>query len=238
MKQIIILRIRQFLFAAASLCLSGWTIADTYTYDSLNRLTAVVYSNGGGQTYSYDAAGNMLSVVSVAPMVTLALVAVQSRKMHGSTNTFDLAIDTSQPFSGLVTVEPRTIGSGHTIVFQFDGPVSAPGAVSVTPVGTATASYLGTEVLVTLTSVPDNQRVTITLANVNGSVNPVPVSMGFLVGDVNNSRSVSSSDISSVKARSGQPTTTLNFRFDLNATGSINAADISAAKARSNLVLP
>ena len=62
--------------------------------------------------------------------------------------------------------------------------------------------------------------------------------MGFLVGDVNNTRSVNSSDISAVKARSGQTTSALNFMFDVNASGAINSSDISAVKARSGLVLP
>ena len=62
--------------------------------------------------------------------------------------------------------------------------------------------------------------------------------VGFLVGDVNASRSVNATDISGVKARSGQITDSGNFRFDLNASGGINATDISAAKARAGLVMP
>lgn len=65
--------VKQLLFAMASLCLSGWVCADTHTYDSLNRLTSVVYTNGGGQTFTYDAAGNILSVVSTAPIITFVL---------------------------------------------------------------------------------------------------------------------------------------------------------------------
>ena len=209
-----------------------------YLFDTLNRLTSVTYDSGQKITYAYDAAGNRLSMNTTAPTAQLALVGVQSRKVHGSAGTFDLAIDTMQLINGSVTVEPRTIGGGHTIVFQFDGAVSTPGSVSITPVGTATVSNLGNEVLVTLTGVSDNQRVTVTLTNVNGSANPGPVSMGFLVGDVNNTRSVNSSDISGVKARSGQPTTTLNFKFDINASGAVNSSDISAVKARSGSVLP
>ena len=73
--------------------------------------------------------------------------------------------------------------------------------------------------------------------NVNGST-PAQVSLGFLVGDVNNSYSVNSSDISGVKARFNQVTTSTNFKFDLNASGSINSSDISVVKARSGLKLP
>lgn len=44
--------------------LSAAAVADTYTYDNLNRLTAVTFANGSGQTYSYDAGGNLLSIRS------------------------------------------------------------------------------------------------------------------------------------------------------------------------------
>ena len=63
-------------------------------------------------------------------------------------------------------------------------------------------------------------------------------SLGFLVGDVNNSRSVTATDILQVKGRSGQVTDATNFKFDLNASGSITASDILAVKGRSGLVLP
>ena len=36
----------------------------TYTYDNLGRVTKVTYSNGKSVTYSYDAAGNRVTVVS------------------------------------------------------------------------------------------------------------------------------------------------------------------------------
>ena len=166
------------------------------------------------------------------------MTTVQSRKTHGAAGIFDLAIDTTQAINDPVTVEPRTIGSGHTIAFKFSGPVTSAGTASVIPVGTATTTFSGNEVLVALTNVPDSRRVTITLGGVNGSISPPAVSLGFLVGDVNNTRSVNSSDISSVKARSGQSATALNYQFDINATGAINSSDISAVKARSGLVLP
>ncbi|MEO8384927.1 MAG: dockerin type I domain-containing protein [Betaproteobacteria bacterium] len=169
----------------------------------------------------------------------LSLTGVQSRKSHGSSPlTFDLPIDTNVTITGAVTVEPRVIGNGHIIAFQFSGSVNIAGAASITPVGSASTSVAGSEVLVTLTNVPDNQRVTISLGNINGTLQVPPVSLGFRVGDVNNSRSVNSSDISAVKARSGLLTDATNFRFDVNASGAINASDISAVKARSGLVLP
>ena len=64
------------------------------------------------------------------------------------------------------------------------------------------------------------------------------VSMGFLIGDVNSSGSVNSSDITAVKARSGQVTDATNFRFDLDASGAVGSSDISMVKARSGWMLP
>ena len=85
--------------------------------------------------------------------------------------------------------------------------------------------------------IKDLTRLTIRVNDVNGKLD-VAASMGFLFGDANNSRSVNSSDISGVKAKSGQSANLLNFRFDVNASGAINSSDISAVKARSGLVLP
>ena len=39
---------------------------------------------------------------------------------------FDLPLDAAQPIGGAITVEPRTIGTGHRIVFQFSAPPAAP----------------------------------------------------------------------------------------------------------------
>ena len=73
----------------------------------------------------------------------------------------------------------------------------------------------GKEMVVTLTGVPDNQRVTVSLTDVNGAGVNADASMGFLVGDVNSSRTVNAGDILGVKARQGQPIDSTNFRFDL-----------------------
>jgi Divergent InlB B-repeat domain/Dockerin type I domain len=171
-----------------------------------------------------------------------SLVGVQSRKTHTGAGTFDLPVNTSQGVGGSVTVDPRAIGPGHIVVFQFDVPVSSLASAAAldsigAPIGTATSSFAGSEVTVTLTGIPDNTRVTVQLTGVNGALN-VSASIGFLNGDVNNTRSVNASDISAVKSRSGQSTTASNFMFDVNASGTISATDILAVKARSGLTLP
>ena len=104
--------------------------------------------------------------------------------------------------------------------------------------GTATAQALNGDVVVTLTNVADNKRLTIIVNGLNGGAAPARASLGFLVGDVSNTRTVNAADISAVKANVGKPVTTDAIaKFDLNADGSITQADVSAAKARSGSVL-
>ena len=202
----------------------------------LNDVNVACSVTAGNQVGNSAASAN--AGVTPSASTPFALAAVQSRKTHGSAGTFDLVIDATQPVGGNITVEPRVIGSGHTMAFQFNGPVASAGSVSVAPIGTATAMISSNELVVALNNIPDNQRVSVSLLNVNGSSSPPPVSVNFLTGDVNNTRSVNSSDISGLKARSGQATTGANFRFDLNASGAINSSDISTVKARSGLTLP
>ena len=196
---------------------------------------AATNANGTG------ASSNSLPVTP-ADTLPIALVNVQSRKTHGAAGVFDLLIDASQTIVGAVTVEPRSIGSGHAIVFQMSDVVTGIGSVSAVDaadiaIGSAMASFSGNEVIVTLTGIPDNRRVKVQVDGVNGTTS-VSAALGFLVGDINGSRSVNASDIAGVKARSGQTADASNFKFDLNASGGINATDIAAVKPRSGLVLP
>lgn len=56
--------------------------------------------------------------------------------------------------------------------------------------------------------------------------------LGFLVGDVNGSRTVDRLDVTALKSRDSQLTDWSNYQFDVKALGRINASDISAVKAR------
>ena len=207
-----------------------------------SHVVAFCYSKNTSDFAFADAAWiDDVSFPSVLP--PLALSAVVSRKLHGTSGLYDLAIDPLIPIAGLVTVESRVIGSGHDIIFQFDGPATSVGTVTAVDaaanaVGAATAAVSGNDVIVTLTGVADNRRLTVAITDVNGAGVNASVSIGFLVGDVNNTGSVNSSDISGVKARSGQSTDASNFKFDVNASGAINSSDISAVKARSGLTMP
>ena len=197
-------------------------------------------ANFNGQLGDNSTAFYRFTPVDVVVPPPFLLNAVQSRKRHGALD-FDLQVDTTPTIGGPVTVEPRVAGAGHLIVFQFNGLISATGSVSVVgssgmPIGTPTITSSGNNVLVTLTGIADRSRATITLTGVNGAVN-VSASIGFLVGDVNGSGMVEASDISAVKARSGQTTDATNFKFDVYPTGVINCSDILTAKAHLGLTL-
>jgi YVTN family beta-propeller protein len=195
-----------------------------------------------GTTYTTNAITANCTVIASFSL-NIALNAVQSRKTHGAAGTFDLAIDTTPLIGGAITVEPRVIGAGHQIVFQFNQAVTSIGSataidVNNNAIGSVSAvinSLNTTEVIVTLTGVADVNRVRVSLTNASSgsSTLSASASIGFLVGDVNNSRSVNSSDINAIKTRSGQVVDTSNFKFDLNASGGINTTDINAAKTRS-----
>jgi YVTN family beta-propeller protein len=196
-----------------------------------------------GSTYTTNMVTANCTVIANFTL-NVALTAVQSRKTHGAAGTFDLLIDTAPLIAGSVTVEPRMIGAGHSIVFQFNQAVTSIGSVTAVdtsgnPIGIANGvinSANNTEVIVTLTGVADASRVTITVNNVAGAgntLNQASASMGFLIGDVNNSRSVSNTDITAIKTRAGQTLDNTNFKLDVNVSGGISNTDISAAKTRS-----
>ena len=228
-------------------CIGPNTLA---TVGTSSPIIVTVLTNG--QNYSCTVSARNVNglgpesspAVNVTPsnVAVLALNGVVSRKNHPGLGDRDLALDTNALLAGLVTVEPRTIGAGHQIVFRFNNAVTSVGGSSTTLGSVSHAINLSntSEVIATLTGIADNRRATVSLSGVTGvmgTLNPV-ASVGFLVGDVTNSRSVNVSDISAVKAHNGQATSNANFRFDLNVSGMINGGDVSAVKARSGLVIP
>lgn len=197
-------------------------------------------AGGAIMSVGFQLSSGFRASVNVSPAV-LNLLSVVSRKIHGAT-PFSLTIAHGEPLNGNITVEPRVIGSGHTLVFHFDSAVTSVNAVAtaldgmMNSAGTATAAAVNGDAVVTLTNVADNKRLTVTLAGINGP-GTAQASMGFLIGDVNNTRSVNSGDASGVKSRSGRAATALNFQFDINVSGTINASDIATVKARSDTTL-
>jgi hypothetical protein len=171
-------------------------------------------------------------------------IAAASRKIHGAGGTFDLPLSLVPPWLANhdPTTEPRH-GPTHSIVFTFDKAVAA-AAVAVVE-GSAIVdmpTVIGKDVIVTLSGVADQQYVRISLDNVvsfdgytggGGSVR-----MGFLLGDVNQSRVVSLADLALVNAQLTRPLTAENFLGDINASGGVTLADKGITNANLTRALP
>src|SRR4029079_6585528 len=99
---------------------------------------------------------------------------------------------------------------------------------------TVEASGITAAATATLTSIPENLRVSVRLNNINNTGLNVVTAVGFLAGDVDASRSVTASDILRIKGRAG-PVNASSYRHDVDASGIIDGGDVSAAKARARL---
>jgi hypothetical protein len=166
------------------------------------------------------------------------VISAVSSKFHGSAGTFDL------PLTGTAlapTIEPRA-DSFHTIVFTFDKQIiAATAAVTEGIAQMGSSSISGSQVAVSLYGVVDRQYVTVSLTNIgtiDGGAGGASVRIGFLVGDVNQSRVVTVSDLGLVNAQLAQPVTAANFLKDVNLSGAITVADKGITNANLTGALP
>ncbi len=104
--------------------------------------------------------------------------------------------------------------TGATATVAANNPSGATGSVS-------SVTYSGNDMIVNLTNVSDQQILTLSVSG--GSVGPAVVPIGFLVGDVIPNRVVNSSDVGQTKGASGNVTATnfrsdVNASGGINAT--------------------
>jgi streptogramin lyase len=191
-----------------------------------------------GNLWFTENLGNRIGRITTTGGPPVLLGAV-SRKVHGGAGTFDL------PLSGVATnptTEPRH-GPAHRIVLTFDKPIMS--ATATVTEGTAAAgppTFSGNDVIVDLAGVVDQHYVTVSLTNVTpfagtggGSAS---VRIGFLLGDVNQNRVVSLTDLGLVNAQLAQPVTAANFLKDVDANGAVSLADLGITNANLTRVLP
>ncbi len=172
---------------------------------------------------------NITNVCSIPPAI--ALVSAQTRRTHGIAGAFDLPLTlTVPPVINHNPVTEARQGPAHNVVFTFNGAVlSATATVTEGAATPGVLTYVGNEVLVPLTGVTDQQYVTVSLTNITTSGGPTGVTatarIGFLLGDVNQSRVVTLSDVGLVNAQLAQPASPSNFLKDVNVSGSISVSD-------------
>jgi CSLREA domain-containing protein len=169
-----------------------------------------------------------------------------SRKAHGSVGNFDVSLLVFGPKIG---VECRSGGSSQLfqIVVTFPRAVSV-ASISVVPdpnkagatANVSSASVNAAQVTVNLSDVSNAQTISLSLHNVSDGVNTndVIVPMGVLLGDVNSSRKVNSTDVSVTQSKVGEALSNANFREDVNLDGAIKSTDVSTVQSKVGTSLP
>jgi hypothetical protein len=169
-----------------------------------------------------------------------ALVSAASRKVHGAAGTFDLPL-TLTPLTN-PTTEPRQ-GATATVVMTFNKAITAATAAVTEGAALPTSTnFSGNDVIVNIAGLADQQYSTVSLTNVTGADGSTGgtgvVRIGFLLGDVNQSRVVSVADLGLVNAQLSQPVTALNFLKDVNVTGTLTVGDKGITNANLTKALP
>jgi hypothetical protein len=188
--------------------------------------------------------------INAEAAVNAALPAVQlngvvSRKIHGSAGTFDIDL----ALTGNPGIECRDGGSSktYTLVFTFANPLTSVSSASVSSgTGSVASSSISItdrhQYIVNLIGVTTAQYIVVTLANVSDNAGnfsaSVPVTMGVLVGDVDASRRVDSTDVFQVRQQSLQTANPSNFRADVDASGRIDSTDVFITRQNSLQSLP
>jgi hypothetical protein len=174
---------------------------------------------------------------------TSTLLSVVSRKVHGSAGTFDINL----PLTGTRGVECRTPGSTGTpgvdykLVFSFAGAVASCGSPSV---GTVSSGPNPNQCTVNLINPPNAQYTTVTLSGVNvptacpSFTGNVSATMGLLIGDVDASGRVDSTDVFRVRQQSLQNANSSNFRTDVDESSRIDSTDVFLTRQKSLTALP
>ena len=201
----------------------------------------------GDRLNTSDGIGSFLVTYASQNKVTLSnfeqvlrITGAVSRKTHGATD-HDIPLN----LTGTPTVECRSSGGSHKLVFTFVNDVVSGNASLTTQSGgsiSGTPSFSGNTMTVNLTGVADQQTITVTLDDITDSFAQVlpttEVEMSVLVGDTSGNGIVNGTDVSQTKFQSGHPVTDANCREDVVVSGSINSTDISQVKSKSGNGLP
>ena len=169
------------------------------------------------------------------------LIGAVSRKHHGAAGDLDIPL----ALAGAPTVECRSSGGNHALVFTFSNNVVSGGASLTTQSGgsiSGSPTFAGNAMTVNLTGVTDLQKITVTLSGVTDAFAQVipdtAVSMNLLIGDTTGNKLVNSTDVSQTKVQSGHTLTNANCREDVDANGAINGTDVSIVKLHVGAGLP
>ncbi len=169
-----------------------------------------------------------VQIQSPTPICTpLALASAVSRKTHTGAGVFDIDLSSG---SG---VESRA-GDVSMVVTFSNNVVSGNATLMAGTATVGTPTFSGQTMTINLSGVTDQQKVTVALSNVTDEFSQTMpntnVSVSMLLGDVNGSKTVNSTDVGQAKLAAGAPLDSTNFRADVNTSGGINTTDIAQVK--------
>ena len=209
--------------------------------DPRGEASWTITNAGFAGTFSFNPATNNIDVnITAVKHPVVQLMAVVSRKLHGSAGPFDINL----PLTGTRGVECRSTGGDYQLVFTFNSNVVS-GNASVPPSeGSVLGNpiFSGNTMMVNLTGVTNAQYVTVNLTNVTDStgntLSAASVTMGVLWGDVNGSGVVDSGDVFLVRQQVGQTPNSSNFHSDVNASGLVDSGDVFITRKQTSTSLP
>ncbi len=235
---------------------SGIASYDVYVSDNGGSLqllrenttdTSAPFAGVHGHTYGFlsvahDHVGNTQALPTAAQATTTVdavapgLASIVSRKVQGAAGAFDVPL----ALGGPGTIEPRLNGP-DTLVFTFSEPIKAAAGTLGAPnfmIGNgafASASLSGNTLTLSLSGVVDQSVVSVALNALtdlagNALAGVSTLNIQALYGDVNQSGSVSVSDLQGVKNHLLQPVDATDYLFDVNGSGAIGVSDLQAVK--------
>ena len=203
-------------------------------------ISAGAKNNTTSATTSNESAAGGTASASLNVLGMPGFVGASSRKTHGTAGTFDLPL-AATPLNP--TTEPRA-GPTQTIVMTFDRAIVSADNPTISE-GAATfgsMSFSGNDVTMNFTGVTNPQYVTFNLTNVTatdgGTGGTGSVRVGFLFGDVTQSRQVTVSDVGTVNSVLLQAVSNANFLKDVNVDGKLTVSDVGLTNANLLKKLP
>jgi hypothetical protein len=172
-----------------------------------------------------------------------------SHKVHDFAGPFDINL----PLTGAIGNECRSGGANndYTIIYTFDRNLSSVGSAAIVShgVGGGTGSVSSqtfgpnaNQYTVNVTNVSNAQHLSVTLNDVHdvlGAVlNNSVARVDVLVGDVDASGRVDSSDVFQVRQQTLQNANASNFRLDVDESGRIDSTDIFIVRQHTLTALP
>jgi hypothetical protein len=196
-----------------------------------NNATTDVYADVDA-TRSFD--------FQVGTVSTVPLLSVASRKLHNG-----VPFDIDLPLNGPPGIECRSGAAGgpgnYALIFTFANRITSCGTPTTSVGSVSGTAPSGNSCTVNLTGVPNAQFVTVNLTGVSDiacNIGDVSSTMGVLLGDVDASGRVDSSDVFQVRQQALQNASSSNFRMDVDESGRIDSTDVFVTRQQTLTSLP